>query len=275
MKKITMIVILSVIAIPVIVLFIGKINLSIQFKKEVAELFSQSGNISDKTFSCEQISGLPKPVQRYFKHVLKEGQPCISYVRLTHDGQFKPDQKKDWVDIEGEQYFTTEKPGFIWKGKTSLFTARDMYISGKGRIIVSLLSLFKVVNGEGTKYDQGELLRWLGESVWFPTNLLPDEYLRWTPIDSESAGLTFNYNGTSLFYKVNFNEKGEITQLETERYMGEDSLETWVGKLRNYKEINGIIIPTKIEAIWRLKSGDFSYAKFNVKKIEYDKAYKF
>ena len=154
MKKMIIIIILSVIAIPLIIIFIGKINLSIQFKKEVAELFSQSKNISYKTFSCEQMSGLPEPVQRYFKQVLKEGQPYISYVRLMHDGQFKPDQKKDWVDIEGEQYFTTEKPGFIWKGKTSLFTARDMYIFDKGRIIVSLLSLFKVVNGEGTKYDQ-------------------------------------------------------------------------------------------------------------------------
>ena len=274
-KKMIMTIIISVIAIPVIVLFIGKTNLSIQFKKEVTELFSQSGNISDKRFGYDQISDLPEPVQRYFKHVLKEGQPYISYVRLTHDGFFKPDQKKDWVEIEGEQYFTSENPGFIWKARTSLFTVRDMYISGKGRIIVSLFSLFKIVNGEGPNYNQGELLRWLGEGVWFPTNLLPNEYLKWTSIDSESAGLTFNYNGLSLFYKVSFNEKGEITQLETERYMGEERLENWIGRVSDYKEINGILIPTKIEAIWRLGSGDFSYARFNVKNIEYDKAERF
>ncbi len=278
MKKMTIFIILSLIVIPTIIFIIGKINCSIQFKREVTELFSQSKNISDlsvkadKTFSYEQISGLPEPVQRYFKHVLKEGQPYISYVRLTHDGQFKTGLEKDWVDIEGEQYFTTEKPGFIWKGKTSLFTVRDMYISDKGRIIVSLFSLFKVVNGEGAKYDQGELLRWLGESVWFPTNLLPNEYLKWSHIDSLSAGLTFNYNDLSLFYRVSFNEKDEITQLETKRYMGEDNLETWIGKVSDYKMINGIIIPTKIEAVWSLKSGDFSYARFNVKKIEYNKA---
>ena len=275
MKKMTIIIILSVITILIIIFFIGKINMSVKFEKEVTELFSQSKNISDKTFSYDQISGLPEPVQRYFKHVLKEGQPYISYVRLTHDGQFKSDLKKDWVDIEGEQYFTTEKPGFIWKGKTSLFTVRDMYLSDKGRIIVSLFSLFKVVNGKGAKYDQGELLRWLGESVWFPTNLLPNEYLKWTSIDSVSAELTFNYKELSLFYKVSFNDKGEIVQLETKRYMGEDSLETWIGKVSDYKEINGVIIPTKIEAIWRLKLREFSYAKFNVKKIEYNKAEKF
>jgi hypothetical protein len=274
-KKMTICIILTVIAILLIIFAAGKIHIAIQFKKEVKALFSQSKTILNKTFSCEQISGLPEPVQRYFKYVLKEGQPYISTVRLTHDGQFRSGIKKDWVDIEGEQYFTAEKPGFIWKGQTALFTARDMYLSDKGKIIVSLFSLFNIMIGEGISYDRGELLRWLGESVWFPTNLLPNEYLHWTPIDSASAGLTFNYNDLSLYYKVSFNEIGEIMQLETERHMGEDDLETWIGKFSDYQEQYGIVIPTQIEAIWRLQSGDFSYARFHVKKIEYNEAEKF
>jgi len=45
--------------------------------------------------------------------------------------------------------------------------------------------------------------------------------------------------------------------------MGEENLETWIGKMSGYKEINGIIIPANIEAIYRLKEGDYSYARFN------------
>ena len=270
-----MIIIFSVIGLLAISLFIGKVNLSAQFNKEVKQLFSQSKTISDKTFSYAQLSGLPEPVQRYFEYVLKEGQQYISYVRLTHRGQFKSNQNKDWVNIEGEQHFTTEKPGFIWKGKTSMFSARDMYINDKGRLVVSLFSLLNVVNKQGEKYNQGELLRWLGESVWFPTNLLPDKYLQWIPIDTMSAKLTFNYNNLSVFYIVSFNNIGEITQVETKRYMGEENLETWIGKLTEYKQINGIVVPTTIEGIWKLEKGDFSYAKFNVKKLEYNKPEQF
>ena len=50
-----------------------------------------------------------------------------------------------------------------------------------------------------------------------------------------------------------------------------EKLETWIGKLKNYKEINGIIIPTSIEAIWKLETKDYSYARFNIKEIEYEK----
>lgn len=264
-----MAILLIIIGLVVIALIIGKVVSFIQFNKEVKALFSQSKN-SKKNFSYSQLQGLPAPVQRYFRHVMKEGQPYISYVRLMHEGQFKTSPKKDWVNIKGEQYFTTAKPGFIWKGSTTMFTARDMYISNKGKLIVSLFSLFKIAGGQGEKYDQGELLRWLGESVWFPTNLLPNENLQWKPIDSLTAQLTFNYNGLSLSYAVSFNSTGEITQLQTKRYMGEANLETWIGKVSDYREKNGIIIPFAIEAIYRLNEGDYSYAKFNLKRIEYD-----
>ncbi len=63
--------------------------------------------------------------------------------------------------------------------------------------------------------------------------------------------------------------------METKRYMGKENLETWIGKLTEYREINGIVIPTTIEAIWKLEKGDYSYAKFNVKKIEYNNPEKF
>ena len=90
------------IALIAIITITGKINLSIQFNKQVKKLFSQSRNISDKKFSFQQLIGLPEPVQNYFKHVLKEGQPYINNLRMTHDGQFKTGLDKAWVNIEGE-----------------------------------------------------------------------------------------------------------------------------------------------------------------------------
>jgi len=273
--KTSMIIVISIIGLLAIILIIGKINLSIRFSKEVKELFAQSKNISDKAYHQQQLVGLPEPVQRYLKHVLKDGEPYISYARITHDGQFKTGFDKDWINIKGEQYATTEKPGFIWKGTTSMFIARDMYIADKGRLIVSLFSLYNVVDAKGEQYNQGELLRWLGESILYPTNLLPGEKLQWFPVDSLTARLTFNYNGLSLFFIITFNETGEITQMETKRYMDEKTLATWVIKMSNYKEMNGIIIPLSFDVLWRLEKGDFSYAKFNIQKIEYNNPVKF
>ncbi|CAN5788072.1 hypothetical protein BH11BAC3_BH11BAC3_41290 [soil metagenome] len=79
----------------------------------------------------------------------------------------------------------------------------------------------------------------------------------------------------SLFYIIRFNDAGEIVQMETKRYMDEQRLETWIINPTDYQERNGIIIPIQAEVFWRLKTGDFSYAKFNVTTIEYNKPAKF
>lgn len=270
-----MIITLTIVGFILLILLIGKINLSIKFGREVKELFAQSKSISGQTFHKSQLDSLPEPVQRYFNHILKEGQAYISYARIKHDGQFKTDLDKGWINITGEQYATTEKPGFIWKGTTSMFVARDMYISDKGRLIATLFSVYNVADAKGEKYNEGELLRWLAESVLYPTNFLPNQRLQWTPIDVNTAKLTFNYKGLSLFFKITFNDIGEITEMETKRYMADKGLETWVIKATNYKELNNVFIPTLFDVLWRLDKGDFSYAKFNITEVEYDKPEKF
>ncbi len=83
------------------------------------------------------------------------------------------------------------------------------------------------------------------------------------------------YKGLSLFFKITFNEIGEITEMETKRYMNEKDLETWVIKATNYKQLNNIFIPTAFDVSWRLEKGDFSYAKFNITEVEYNKPEKF
>ena len=248
---------------------IGTLWTSVQYTNEIKTLFSNAKS-EHKVFRYSQLERLPEPVQQYFKLVLPEGQPNIRYVRLKHDGRFKTDLKKDWVAIKGEQYFTAGTPGFIWIGKTNLFTARDMFLMGKGGLQVKLFSLLKVADGKGAKFDQGELLRWLGESTWFPTNLLPSENLAWSAIDNTSAKLTYTFNQLTVSYIVNFNDLGEITTMETERYMGEENLEKWLGEFSDYQQINGIKIPTKAKGSWVLNSKAYPYADFKIQKIEYD-----
>jgi hypothetical protein len=268
MKKI-MIISLYILGTFFLIWLIGKIVLHFSFDKQVKAVFSPSKKIN-QTFHFSQLEGLPTPVQRYFKHVLKENQPYISYVRIKHNGQFKIGLDKDWVDIKGEQYFATQTPAYIWKGTTAMFVARDMFIADKGRLIATLFSLINVVDSKGISFDEGELQRWVSESVWFPTNLLPNDRLTWTTIDDNSAKLNFKYLTISFSYMLNFNELGEITQMQTQRFMTEKSRETWLIKLSDYEELNGIIVPKYGEVIWRLEKGDYSYAKFKVQKIEYD-----
>ena len=245
-----------------------------QFKKDVQALFSGL-QFSEKIYSVSILHGLPEPVQRYFRHVLKPGQQYISCARLKHSGLFKSSEKDKFEKINGEQYFNTVSPGFIWKGRTSLFTAIDMYLHKQGKLNVYLFSCIPILRGKGKSYDQGELLRWLGESAWFPTNLLPAENLSWSAIDDTTALLLYKKNNLELSYKIFFNARNEIESMQTKRYMGKDGLRDWIGHFSEYKEFNGMIIPTLVEGAWVVQDEQKPYAIFEVDRMEYDIAEKF
>jgi hypothetical protein len=246
-----------------------RITAALPWKKLVAELFSSSENGTPRRFYFEQILILPPPVQRYFKLVLKDGSPYVRTARVAHRGTFRGSRTMKWAHIKGVEYFTTAPPGFLWRGKTAFFTAVDIFIKGKGRLVVTILSLVRIVDGTGWQYDQGELLRWLGESVWFPTNFLPSEKLRWEAVDELTARLVFTNLGLEIRYLVTFDSVGHLTQLECKRYMDKNHLETWVGRMSNYQERNDVLIPLTVEASWKLASEEFAYARFTVDKIDY------
>jgi hypothetical protein len=93
---------------------------------------------------------------------------------------------------------------------------------------------------------------------------LPGENLQWQPIDQVSARLIYKHKDLSVFYSVTFNDRDEIVEMGTERYMGNSGLEKWLVKCGDYQQRDGMLIPIKAEVLRRLKAGDFSYAQFRV-----------
>lgn len=261
---------LASILFPVIVMmFLTSCNTEKRYVSELNDSIDVVSSQIDQEYDERMIVDLPIPVQRYFRFVLDDGQPFVRQVSLSHTGTFKTKVGGEWLDISGSQYFNAGQPGFAWIGKTSMFTAHDLYINNAGALRVYLFGWIRVVNETGRHIDQGELLRWLGESVWFPTNLLPSENLTWTPIDENNARVTFTHGNLSVWYDVGFDESGAITELSTERYMEEDRLEEWIGRLGNWQKAEGMRVPMYIEAAWQLDEGEHCYARFDVAEIRY------
>ncbi|MFC7671028.1 DUF6544 family protein [Hymenobacter humi] len=241
-----------------------------QLREDVVRLFVQADADTSSIYHEAQLVGLPAPVQGYFHHVLCDGQPYLRGLRLQHAGQFRTGMEKDWVDIKGEEYMTADPPGFIWQGTTRQFTARDEYVAGRGRLEVRLLGALPVLVAHGPTYDKGELLRWLGESVWMPTALLPGPRVRWDAADEHTARLTLTLAGQTVSYLVRFNEQHEIEQIETQRYQAEGRLLPWVGRLSDYQMVQGVRVPMQLEGSWVIDSQSKPYARFVVQELAYD-----
>lgn len=274
--KILLLIIVALIVIFISVSSIAKYVFNHKVEKEVQELFSNVKN-QGEIVSREDISELPKNVQKWLEYSGIIGKEKIVSVHIKQIAQMRMQKNKSWMPVKAEQYFTTDEPGFIWKANIKVaplfhISARDKYENGKGNMLIKILSLFTVADSKGQEIDQGTLLRYMAETMWFPTAAL-NEYLTWEEIDQYNAKATMTYGGITASGIFTFNDEGQIINFEAERYgefNGKISLETWSIPVRDYKEFNGIKIPTKGDVTWKLDNGDFNWFNFEVTGIEYN-----
>ncbi|MFO8068416.1 MAG: DUF6544 family protein [Alkalibacterium sp.] len=245
-------------------------------RAEVEQLFDKVDNKSE-VVSEEDLTALPASVQRWLQYSGIVGREKIVSGRLKQEAEMRMEADGQWMTVEAEQYFTSEEPGFIWSATINAapfvhIAGRDKYLNGKGSMLIKPMSLFTIADSKGEEIDQGTLLRYLAETVWFPSAVLND-YIRWKEIDEDNAKATMTYGGISTSGVFTFNQMGEVTNFEAERYGefdGEFSLETWSISVSDYKTFEGIKVPTKGKITWKLDDGDFNWFNFEVREIEYN-----
>lgn len=152
---------------------------------------------------------------------------------------------------------------------------RDSYCNGEGSMRGNMLSLIPLVDEHGRpELDQGALHRYLAEAVWLPTALLPDQGVRWTPIDDTSALAGLRHHGVEVSLEFRFNQVGEITRVFTpERYReveGAYQPTPWEGTFGRYEVREGLLIPIEGEVAWILPEGRFSYWRGEVVEVDYE-----
>jgi len=270
-------ILIIIVCLTVIVTFLANRIFDKTVESEVETLFANHKQQVNGLVSKGELVGLPSPVQRWLEYSQVVGKERISTVRLKQVGSLRMKEDQPWMDENAEQYFTTVEPGFIWKAKIRpapvlFIVGKDRYYNGQGNMLIKFLSFITVADGTGPEIDQGTLVRYLAETVWFPSAALSD-YITWEEIDETSARARMSYGGVTASGIFTINEKGEAVNFTAERYMennGNYALETWSVSMRDYKVFEGIKIPTKGELTWKLKSGDFTWFNWEITDIEYN-----
>jgi hypothetical protein len=220
---------------------------------------------------------LPEPVRRYFETVLEEGRPYVRTARLEQTGEFRlRESERTWRPMEATQRYTVDPPGFVWSATVRVLpflpvTVLDAYDHGSGVLRARLLSTVTVADvGPDEDMNEGELVRYLAEAVWFPTALLPAEGVEWEAVDDSSARATIEDGGNTASVVFHFDENDRVERVTTERYRQEaDDHAPWTGRFGAYEERNGLVVPMEAEVEWNLPEGDRPYWRAGIERIEH------
>ena len=244
-------------------------------------LYSARVPIRQKAVDFSELDDLPAPVRRYFHTVLRDGQPIITGVHVRHEGTFNSSATEEkWRPFTSEQWVVTRRPGFFWNGRIAMapglpVRVHDAYIAGGGILHASLLGLVSVMRlQDDGALAVGEFMRYLAETTWYPTALLPGQGLIWEAVDDSSAYGTLSDGSTRATLLFTFNEQNLIESVRAEergRTVGNETVPTpWQGRFWNYEERMGMLVPLDGEVAWLLPDGAKPYWRGHLTHLDYE-----
>ena len=209
------------------------------------------------------LKDLPSPVRRYFSHVLPEGQKTIRRLRMSQSGVLRADvDGTRWLKFRAKQVVDPRSRRFSWDAEVQVMPfahlrVTDDYAQGAGSGEIRLLSAMTLASGRNEpELNSAALHRYLAESVWYPTVLLPGAGVQWSPIDDVRAAATLSDGGNTVSLEFRFNEAGEAVAVYTpgrwRRHRKAYALTPWEGHFSEYRRYQGILVPSRGEVGWHV-----------------------
>ena len=247
---------------------------------EAARVTSATSTLPTR-YDARELEGLPAPVQRYFRAVLKDGQPIIAAASLDQVGTFNMSETAEaWKPFTAKQRVITQRPGFDWDARIMMFPGvaahiHDAYVAGQGLLRGAILGLIPVVNmPDSPELQQGEFTRYFMEALWYPTALLPSQGVRWQALDDRSARASLTDGALTLTLTFRFQDDGliEFARAESRGRLvdGVPSGAPWQGRFWNYAIRDGIKVPLEGEVAWVMPDGLKPYYRGKLTSLSFE-----
>jgi hypothetical protein len=248
-----------------------------KFQREVAAAALPERPASTAAVTEQELAGLPPAAQRYLRFMGVVGRPRDWSFRARLKGRFRTGPGAPWKRIEALQYssggadvarlFYMKLP---FHGVPVL--GRDTYLRGKGRLLVRVLDLLTVQDGQGMEFDLGELVTWLNDAVLMAPSMLLVPATTWTAADDTSFGLEFTDRGNTVAARVFLDDRGAPFDFHTrDRWFappgarGPPVRALWTTPVSGWQLVEGRMHFAEGRATWKLPGGDLTYAEFRLR----------
>lgn len=233
-------------------------------------------------FDPNNVAALPEPARRFFLYTLKAGTILHSAVELEMSGEFSLGTKAhpNYMPMEAKQILAAPS-GFIWdvsagKGVMNFIGSDAAHPKGSWTRFWMWGVLPVARLGDSDDHKKSSFGRYMSEAVfWLPSTVLPSHNISWEEVSQDIARVTIKHDGMTLSVDITVNEIGQPIIIEFQRWSNANPEKTFKfqsfgGYLSDFKEFNGYMLPTKVEAGNHFGTDDyFPFYKVNITTITF------
>ena len=245
------------------------------FNNDVAVRLGTSSKIEKNLITEEDIRHLPVPVQKYLRYTGVINKEKVDNVKIVFDVEMR-EKGKDWFKATSVQYNFYDEPTRLFYMNAKMFgmtvPGYHRYVEAKATMDIRLFGLFPIVKESGDIMNKTETVTLFNDMCLMVPATLIDKRVQWEPIDSLTTKAVFTNRGISISAMLYFNEAGQLINFTSDDRTAITDMKQYrfSTPVTDYKNINGINVPTYGEAIWHYPDGEFIYGKFHLKTIQYN-----
>jgi hypothetical protein len=224
------------------------------------------------------LEQLPAPVKRYIRASGAIGQPRPQNLRVAFDALMRRKPGADPMVSTSIQYNFFGQPARLFLMKARMFgvpvRALHLYRDAAATFQVRLLDLKTIVDQAGPGISAAESVTVLNDWCFMAPGALADECLAWQPIDDRSALVTFTNRPYQVSATLIFNERDELVD-----FWSDDRPDSsagafvpcrWNTPIGEYRDVDGMRLPTWGGAVWDRAEGPFMYGEFRLRSLRYN-----
>lgn len=252
-----------------------------EFEGDVETLLQEDRLPSEgELFTEEDFAQMPLPIQRYIAHCGYIGTPKMSCLHMEYrDVDFMQSKSGPALTIAYSQYNFVQEPARMAFIDSSMFgipfEGYDYYRDGAGGMRGVIGKVIPLFHETGAEMDQACLATYLAESLFAPAILLRED-ISLEEISDYEVRATMTYGGSTVSGIFTFNTEYEMISFTTNdrAQVGSDGTVTyvpWTARCDGYEtDSDGILHPTRFQAIWNEPEGDFVYFDGEISRVVYE-----
>jgi hypothetical protein len=193
-------------------------------------------------------------------------------LKTTERGEMRASPSARWIPFTAEQVIDTRRSSFRWEaryqgGMSGWISVTEGYEEGRGRLVVKLGGVVAVQKVLGPEADRGELQRYLASIVLCPAIVLNHGSLDWSAIGPLTLQVRDRADPGGATVDLEISEEGcpLVCRAARPRAVGKRmALTAWSAAGNEFRDWEGLRVPSHVEADWKLPDGPFTYYRSEV-----------
>ena len=219
-----------------------------------SRLAGTAGNTAG-VFDPAMVAGLPEPARRYFSFSIRPGARLRAVAVLEMTGEIGLGSKAspNYRPMTARQILAPPA-GLVWRLLSGAISGSDAALPDTSWTRFWLLHLVPIVRVSGAAdHHRSAFGRVVSEAAfWTPAALLPSDHVSWEELGPDAARATLTHGDFAQSVEITVNDDGAPVEVVIDRWsdVNPDNVfrrQPFGGTLSNYREFDGIRVPTRVE----------------------------